>query len=125
MDDRALCEQLKARRRKYAETCRAELLNKLKAVLSEAPPPTPKEVYVRLGITQSIIALHNFPDLRRAIIVRHRQYRHQQSCARQEVVRQQIWAIVRSLHEQGVCPSVKRVRGLMKSITLPNGKDTV
>ena len=112
-----LCDILKARRREYAEACRAELLNKLKAVLNETPPAPPREVYARLGITESI-AIHNFPELRRAIIVRHRQYRHQQSCARQEAVRQEIRAIVHGLHEQGVCPSVMRVWGLVKSRSL-------
>ena len=117
LDDRALCDRLKARRREYAEACRVELLNKLKAVLNEAPPPAPKEVYKRLGITESI-AYHNFPDLRRAIILRHRQYRHQQSCARQEAVRHEIRAAVSRLHKQGVCPSVSRVWRLVKSRSL-------
>jgi len=112
-----LCERLKAQRREYAEACRAELLDKLKAVLNEAPPPSPKEVYVRLGITESI-ATHNFQELRRAIIVRYRQYRRQQSRARQEAVRQEIQVIVHSLHEQGVYPSVGRVRSLLKNESL-------
>ena len=113
----ALCERLKARRREYVEACRAELVNKLKAALDETPPLPPKEVYVRLGITQSI-ATYNFPELRRAIIVRYRQYRHQQSRARQEAVRQEIRAIVRSLHEQGVYPSIGRVKNLVKNKSL-------
>lgn len=72
---------------------------------------------MRLGITQSI-ATYNFPELRRAIIVRYRQYRHQQSRARQEAVRQEIWAIVRSLHRQGVYPSIGRVKSLVKKKSL-------
>ena len=65
-----LCNKLKVRRREYAEECRADILNQLKAALHETPPPSQTEIYARLGITQSI-ALHNFPDLRRSIIVRH------------------------------------------------------
>jgi hypothetical protein len=113
----ALCGKLKARRREYAEACRAELLDSLKAMLNEVPSPSPKEVYVRLGITKSI-ATYNFPELCRTIIVRYRQHRHQQSQARQEAVRQEIWATVRRLHAQGLCPSVGRVRSLLKNESL-------
>lgn len=117
VDERALCQRLKARRWKHAEARHLELLNQLKSTLKEAPPPAPKQVYKRLGITESI-AFHNFPDLRRAIIVRHRKHRHQQSCARQEAVREEIRRIVLRLHKQGVCPSVNRVRGLVKDRSL-------
>lgn len=110
-------EKLKARRREYAEACRTELREKLKAALNETPPPPPREIYVRLGITEGF-ARHNFPELRRAIIMRHRQYRHQQSLTRQEAVRQEIRAIVGSLHEQGVCPSLGRVTSLLKNESL-------
>jgi hypothetical protein len=68
---------------------------------------------MRLGITQSI-AIYNLPELHRAIIVRFRQYRHQQSCARQEAVREEIREIVRTLDDRGVCPSAMRVWGLAK-----------
>jgi hypothetical protein len=109
----ALCARFKAWRRECAEGFRAELLNKLKAVLYETPPPAAPEVYMRLGITESI-AIHNFPELRRAIIVRHRQFRHQQSCALQKTAREEIREIVQTLNDQGVCPSAMRVWGLAK-----------
>ena len=113
----ALCEKLMARHREFAQARRAELLDTLKGILNEAPPPPPKEVYTRLGMTVSI-ATYNFPELRRAIIVRYRQYRHQQAWARQEAGQQEIRAIVRSLHEQAVYPSVGRVRSLLKCESL-------
>lgn len=109
----ALCSRFRAWRRQCAEERRAELLNKLKGVLYETPPPSAQEVYVRLGITNSI-ALHNFPELRRAIIERHQQYRHQQSCALQKAAREEIRDVVQTLSDRGVCPSVKRVWGLAK-----------
>ncbi len=59
---------------------------------------------------------------RRATVVRYRQYRHQRFLALQEAVRQEIRAIVRSLHEQRVFPSVRRVRRLLKSGSLLNWK---
>jgi len=109
----ALCARFNAWRRECAEGRRAGLLNKLKAVLYETPPPAASEVYMRLGITQSI-AIHNFPELRRAIIVRHRQYRHQKSCDLQKTAREEIRKIIQTLNHQGVCPSAMRVWGLAK-----------
>jgi len=110
----ALYQRLKARRREYADACRAEVKNKLKAVLNEVPPPPPKEVYARLGISESI-CIYTFPELRRAIVARYRQYRAQHSQARREAVREEIRAVVRQIHMQGVCPSFPRVVGLLKS----------
>jgi hypothetical protein len=109
----ALCSKLKAWRQECAEERRGELLGKLKAVLCETPPLSANEVYMRLGITQSI-AFHNFPELRRAIIVRHRQFRQQQSCALQKAAREEIREIVQTLNDQSVCPSAMRVWGLAK-----------
>jgi hypothetical protein len=74
---------------------------------------TAHEVYMRLGITEGV-AIHNFPEPRRAIIVRHGQYRRQQSCALQKAAREEIREIVQSLNDQGVCPSANRVWGLAK-----------
>lgn len=112
-----LYARLIARRREYAEVCQAELHNKLKAVLNETPPPPPKAVFARMGITDSI-ARRNFPELHRTIVVRYRQYMHQQARARQEAAKQEIPAIVRRLHDQGICPSVPRVRSLLKTGSL-------
>jgi TniQ len=108
-----LFARFEAWRRECAEGRRAELLNQLKGVLYETPPPSAHEVYMRLGITNSI-AFHNFPELRRAIIERRRQYRHQQSCALQKAAREEIREIVQTLSDQGVCPSAMRVWGLAK-----------
>ena len=110
----ALYERLKARRRECADAHRAEVKNKLKSVLNEVPPPAPKEVYARLGISESI-CIYNFPELRRAIVARYRHYRADHSQAGREAVREEIQAIVRRLHMQGVCPSFPRVVGLLKS----------
>ena len=114
-----LYARLIARYQDIAEVRRAELHNELKTVLNETPPPPPKEVCARLGITASIVR-RNFPKLHRAIVVRYRQYRHQQARARQEAAKQEIPAIVRWLHDQGICPSVPRVRSLLKTGSLLN-----
>lgn len=116
-----LYERLKVRRRDYADAFRTEIENKLRAVLNEAPLPPPQEVYVRLGITEAI-CIYNFPELRRAIVARYRQYRAQHSQARREAVREEIRAIVRQLHMQGVCPSFPRVVGLLKGAPLGDWK---
>ena len=106
-------------RRDYPKVRRAELRNKLKAALNETPPPSPKEVFTRMGITLSI-ARRNFPKLYRAIVIRYGQYKHQQVRARLEAAKQEIPPIVRRLHEQGICPSVPRVRSLLKTGSLLN-----
>jgi hypothetical protein len=108
-----LCELIKQRRQQYGESRRAELLKKLKAALHESPPSSRQEIYARLGITDSIV-FHNFPKLRRALIVRHRRYRHEQSCARQEAARREIRNIVTNLSKRGVCPAAMRVWRLAK-----------
>ncbi len=114
-----LYARLIARYKEYAEVRRAELHNKLKAALNEAPPPPPKEVCARLGITVST-ARRNFPKLHRAVVVRYGRYKHQQVRARREAVEQEIPPIVSQLHEQGICPSVPRVRSLLKSGSILN-----
>jgi hypothetical protein len=116
-----LYERLKVRGRDHAEACRTEVQGKLKAMLSEVPPPPPKEVYARLGVTEAI-CIYNFPELRRAIVARYRQHRAQRCQARREAVREEIRAIVRQLHTQGVCPSVPRVAGLLKGPSLGDWK---
>lgn len=107
------CRRLKVRRQRYAKECRAQQREKLTAGLHETPPPSPQEIYQRLGITESI-AIHNFPKLRRAIIARHREYRHQRSCARQEASRQEIREIVNNLYERGIFPTATRVWRIAK-----------
>lgn len=109
----ALYGKLKARWQTYAETCRAELRTKLLAVLEETPPPSLKSVYARFGVTESIVST-SFRELRRAIGLRHQQYRRTQSQARQNALRAEIREIVRALHAQGICPSVPRVTSRLK-----------
>lgn len=110
----ALCEKVKARYKLYAETCRDELQIKLEAVLAENPPPSLKSVYSRLGVTESIVTT-SFPLLREAIGLRHRQHQRQQTQLRRDAVRAEIREIVRTLHAQGICPSIPRVTSLLKS----------
>jgi TniQ len=113
----ALCEQLLARRLAYSSLCRAELGRTLKTALEENPPPSLKRLYSRLGVTESIVST-SFPELRQAIGSRHRQHQEEQAHARREAVREEIREVVRTLHEQGVCPSVPRVRSLLKNGSL-------
>jgi AraC-like DNA-binding protein len=114
-----LYARLVAHRRVYAKVSRAELRNKLKAALSEIPPHPSKDVYTRIGVTTGT-ARRNFPELHRAIVVRHWRFRHQQARARQEVAKREASLIVRRLHEQGICPSVPRVRSLLKTGSVLN-----
>jgi hypothetical protein len=113
----ALYEKVKARLKTYAETCRAELRIKLVVALEEDPPPSLRSIYSRFGVTESIVNT-SFPELRREIGLRHRQYQRQQSQARCDEVRAEIREIVRTLHAQGICPSVPRVIRRLKSGSL-------
>jgi hypothetical protein len=113
----ALYKKVKARYTSYAETCRAELQIKLEAVLEENPPPSLKSIYARFGVTESIVNT-SFPELRREIGLRHQQYQRQLSQARRDAVRAEIREVVRTLHAQGICPSVPRVTSRLKSGSL-------
>ena len=109
-----LCEKLKTNRRAYWQRCRLELRGKLEAVLMENPPPSLRSVYSRLSVTESIVNA-SFPELRRAIGLRHLQHQKQQSQARRQDVQAEIREIVQMLHTQGICPSVPRVISLLSS----------
>lgn len=112
-----LYDKLKARWQAYAESCKAELRNKLLVVLEENPPPSLKSVYERFGVTESIVNT-SFPELRREIGLRHLHYQKQQAQGRRDEVRAEIREIVRTLHAQDICPSVPRVTSRLKSGSL-------
>jgi hypothetical protein len=113
----ALHEKVKARSQSHLEACRTELGIKLAAVLDENPPPSLRSVYARFGVTEPIVNT-SFPDVRRKIGLRHLQYQKQQTQVRRDAVRAEVREIVRMLHAQGTCPSVPRVRSLLKSGSL-------
>lgn len=112
-----LCEKLKTHRRAYRERCCVELRSKLEAVLTENPPPSLRSVYARFNVTESIVN-SSFPELRRAIGLRHLQHQKQQSQVRRQDVQAEIREIVQMLHTQGICPSVPRVTSLLRSGSL-------
>jgi hypothetical protein len=76
----ALCAKLTSMRREFAERSRKELGRRLKAVLTEDPPPSLREVHARLGVTQAI-TYGNFPEIHGAISARYQGFqrglRHQ------------------------------------------------
>jgi len=110
----ALCEKVKARWQSHAEECRTELGIKLAAALDENPPPSLTSVYARFGVTEYIVNA-SFPGLRRKIGLRHLQYQKRETRVRRDAVRVEVREIVRMLHARGVCPSVPRVKSLLKS----------
>jgi hypothetical protein len=75
-----LCARLTAKRRDFAELSRKALGRRLKAVLTEDPPPSLREVHARFGVTQSI-TYGNFPEIHCAISARYQRFqrrsRHQ------------------------------------------------
>jgi AraC-like DNA-binding protein len=117
-----LYAKLKKHRQAYHQKCRAELRDRLEAALVENPPPSLKSVYSRLGVTESIVNT-SFPELRRASGLRHLQHQREQAQLRRAALRTEIRDIVRMLHAQGICPSVPRVRSLLKSGPLRDWKE--
>ncbi len=109
-----LRQKIKERRRQYIEAKLAGLHCKLKASLNETPPPRRQEVYARLGIVADFARGH-FPELHLALGARYSEYQRKQRRAQEKATRQAIPAIVQRLHEQGLCPSVDRVRDSLKS----------
>lgn len=107
-------QKLKRLRHESIEASNAELRRKLKASLSESPPPRREEVYMQLGINATF-ARNHFSELHLALSARYWEYRKEQRGAREEATRKEIPAIVQSLHEQGICPSVNNVRDLLKN----------
>lgn len=75
-----LCARLIARRREFAKRTKKALRRRLKAVLKETPPPSLREVHVRLGITEAI-SYGNFPEIHRAITARYRASRRRSGAA--------------------------------------------
>jgi hypothetical protein len=69
-----LCERLFALRRQIAERSKKMLGDRLRAMLKENPPPSLREAHRRLGISEDF-TYGNFPELHRAIVARHREYR--------------------------------------------------
>ena len=63
------------------------------------------------------------PHVRRAIGLRHLEHQREQAQLRRDAVRTEIWGIVRMLHAQGICPSVPRVRSLLKSVPLRDWRE--
>ena len=107
-----LCQELLAYRQTYAIQRHSDLENKLKAVLTEEPPPSLADLYKRLG-TSPWIVWTSHPVLRLAIADRHRQYRKQETQANRDAVRKEVGQVVGRLYEQGLCPSVGRVKSLL------------
>ena len=109
----ALYQRLKALRRAHDQVRCRELQQNLEAVLTENPPPSLTSLYSRLGVTESIVNSAGLAATRRAIGLRHRQYLAEQAQARRNAVRAAIQEIVRTLHADGICPSVPRVTALL------------
>jgi TniQ len=70
-----LCYALMERRQTYLKEWKGELEEKLKAVLSEEPPPTLRAIVSRLGMRNEGAITYHFPDLAKTITDRHREYR--------------------------------------------------
>jgi len=107
-----LCKELLVHKKAYATQRHSDLENKLRAVLTEVPPPSLAALYKRFGTSQGIVWT-NHPVLRFAIADRHRQYRKQETQATRDAVRQEVRQVVADLYKKGLCPSVPRVKNLL------------
>ena len=70
-----LCSALIERRQAYLKEWKESLEEKLKAVLTEEPPPTLRAIASRLGMKNESAIVYHFPDLTKAIADRYREYR--------------------------------------------------
>jgi hypothetical protein len=118
----SLYEKLKKHRQAYRERCRAELRDRLEAALVENPPPSLKSVYSRLGAT-GIHRQHELPGTAPGDWIATPRASTRASSTAARAVRTEIRNIVRMLHAQGICPSVPRVRSLLKSVPLRDWRE--
>jgi AraC-like DNA-binding protein len=73
-----LCQAVRVRRAAQQVKYQKRLSRKLKTILGEEPPPTLTEVAKRLGFKGRNYLLEHHPDLSRAIVERHSDYRKAQ-----------------------------------------------
>jgi len=116
----ALYAALLARRNAHEEAQRKQLHSDLICTLAENPAPTVPAVCERLGISTSwVYCLHG--ELARAIAARHLRQRTESMERRRELLRTEVFAIVKTMHDRGERPIQARIRKMLSAHSLKMG----
>ena len=101
----------------YEEAQRKQLRSDLISALAENPAPTVPDVCRRLGISTSrVYFLHG--DLAHAIAARHIKERRECMERRRELLRIEVFAIVKDMLDRGERPVQSRVQKLLSADSL-------
>lgn len=107
-------QALLKKRRAYAEAQRNRLRSDLIKALAENPAPAVPDICRRLGISTSrVYCLHG--DLARAIAARHLKGRVESMERRRELLRIEVFAIVKDMLDRGERPVQSRVRKMLSA----------
>jgi hypothetical protein len=110
-------QALLEKRTAYEEDQRKQLRSDLTSALAENPAPTIPAVCRRLGISTSrVYCLHG--DLARAIAARHLKERVESMERRRELLRIEVFAIVKDMLDRGERPIRARVQKLLSADSL-------
>ncbi|MCL4487834.1 MAG: hypothetical protein M1570_06850 [Chloroflexi bacterium] len=110
-------EVLLTKRRTYEEAKRSQLRSDLIKALAESPAPAVPDICRRLGISTSwVYCLHG--DLARAIAARHLKERRECMKRRRELLRIEVFAIVKDMLDRGERPVQSGVQKLLSADSL-------
>jgi transcriptional regulator with XRE-family HTH domain len=110
-------QALLGKRMAYEEAQRKQLRSDLISALAENPAPTVPAVCHRLGIsTTRVYCLHG--DLARAIAARHSKERVESMERRRELLRIEVFAIVKDMLDRGERPIQARVQKMLSADSL-------
>jgi hypothetical protein len=110
-------QALLGKRMAYEEAQRKQLRSDLISALAENPAPTVPAVCRRLGISTSrVYCLHG--DLARAIAARHLRERAESMERRRELLRTEVFAIVKNMLARGERPIQARVQKMLSADSL-------
>jgi len=108
---------LLARRNDYAKARRKQLHSDLMCALEENPAPTVPAVCERLGISTSWLYCQH-RDLARAIAARHLQQRAESMEQRSEILRSEVFGVVKNMLDRGELPTRARIRKMLSANSL-------
>jgi len=110
-------QALLTKRRTYEEAQRNQLRSDLIKALAENPAPAVPDICRRLGISTSrVYCLHG--DLARAIAARHLKERVESMGRRRELLRIEVFALVKDMLDRGERPEQSRVQKLLSADSL-------
>jgi AraC-like DNA-binding protein len=104
-----LCAKISRRHTKFLSSRREEIRNQLGAALSEAVPPTLRELADRIGYSWSYLSVQ-FPTECRLLTKRRRGVLKRLSVSRKKRARRSIKLIAKRLYAEKVYPSITQVR---------------